>query len=241
MAYDKWDIKSWKIGICDDERWVREELAALLSAILEQESISYEVFLFDSGLDMLEQIKMLHIVFLDMDMPILDGIELGEKIMEKNESCKIVIASGREDRYKETYKIRPIRFVSKPFDVNELREAIHACRQLQVGTERIEVFKERQSYWVHQRDIQYISAYKGYVELKVESTLYRKDISMNHMESMLSKGLFYKIHKSYIINMLWVSSIDKNEICVGGVRLPLSRRKRKDFETAYMDFDLHYR
>lgn len=230
-----------KIAICDDEEHARKELADGINLILQEEDIAYEIYCFSTGDELLEYIDDFQIVFLDMDMPELDGAIVGEKILQRNADCKIVIASGREDRYKETYRFHAFRFVSKPFQVGELRESLQAFQREQIGMSRIEVFCDRNAYYIRQKDIRYIAAYNSYVEIMTDHTLYRKDISMNKIEELLEKEIFFRVHHSYIVNMLWITERREQDVLVGHIKLPVSRRQRKLFAKAYREFDTMYR
>ncbi len=234
-------IDKVKIAICDDEEQARNDLADEIILILEEEDIAYEIFCFSTGNELLEYINDMQIVFLDMDMPELDGAVVGEKILQRNADCKIVVASGREDRFKETYRFRAFRFVSKPFQTEELQEALQAFYRQQIGMSQIEVFCDRTSYHIRQKDIQYIAAFNSYVEIMANHTLYRKDISMNKIEELLEKELFFRVHHSYIVNMLWITERRETDVLVGHIKLPISRRQRKKFSKAYKEFDTMYR
>lgn len=230
-----------RIAVCDDEKIVRQDLIRVLQGMLEKEQIQYKLYEFSSGIELLERITEIQLLFLDMDMPEIDGIDVGMKIQELNPKCKIVIASGREDRFKETYKVKPLGFVSKPFEEDEIREVILTYEVATIGRETIEVFKDRQSYQIPQRDIKYIAAYNGYVEMLVNGELYRKNVSLNQLEQDLVKEIFYKVHKSYIVNLFWVTKISENEVWVDNVKFPLSRRQGKNVKDEYMKFDVKYR
>ncbi len=233
-------IDKVNIAICDDEEQARKDLADKINLILE-EDITYEIFCFSTGYELLEYIDDLQIVFLDMDMPELDGAVVGERILQRNADCKIVVASGREDRFKETYRFHAFRFVSKPFQIEELQEALQAFQEQQIGMSQIEVFCDRTAYYIRQKDIRYIAAYNSYVEIMTDNTLYRKDISMNKIEELLEKELFFRVHHSYIINMLWITERREQDVLVGHIKLPVSRRQRKKFSKAYKEFDTMYR
>lgn len=230
-----------KIALCDDEEQARKELTDRLRVVLEEEDIAYELFCFSTGYELLESIEEMQIVFLDMDMPELDGAIVGERILQRNEDCKVVVASGREDRFKETYRFHAFRFVSKPFKIEELREALQAFWRQQIGMGQIEVFSDRTAFHIRQKEIRYISAYNSYVEIMTDNTLYRKDISMNKIEELLEKELFFRIHHSYIVNMLWITERREQEVLIGHIKLPVSRRQRKKFSKAYKEFDTMYR
>ena len=165
-----------KVAICDDEELVRQDLIRVLQRVLEKEQFFYEIYAFSSGAELLGSKEDIQLLFLDMDMPGLDGIDVGMRVLEKHPWCRIVIASGREDRFKETYKVRPLGFVSKPFDEEEIRDVIMEYDGATIGTETIEVFKDREAFHVQQRDIRYVAAFSGYVEMLVDGELYRKNV-----------------------------------------------------------------
>lgn len=184
-----------RIAICDDEPVFLKLLASILKEVLVEGNIPYILEKFISGCELLTQIEKYDLVFLDIEMPQMDGIDVGLKIQKKNPNCRIIMASGREDRFKETYKITPLRFISKPFDKKEVQEAIQAYVNQWIGMEKIEVFRDRKSYWVCQKDIQYIAAYRSSVEIYVNNVLYRKDITLNRMEELLDSRCFLRYIK----------------------------------------------
>lgn len=65
-------------------------------------------------------------VFLDVEMPEMDGFEVGRRIYENNPECKLIIATGRVERFKEAFKIHAYRFITKPFQQDEVNDVIEA-------------------------------------------------------------------------------------------------------------------
>lgn len=229
-----------KIAICDDEIAVCKELSRILLKIINEENVRCLIEEYTMGSSLIEKAYDYDLFFLDMDMPKMDGMDVGSEIIKRNPDCAIIIASGREDRFKETYCIRPLRFISKPFNEKEVRETVYAYRNQEIGKETFEVFRERKSYYIYQKDIEYVSAYKGYVELLVKDVLYRKNISMNQLEEQLDSRLFLKIHKSYIVNMRFITELQDNYMMVGKIRIPISRRNKRNVYDTYMKFDVTY-
>ena len=175
-------------------------------------------------------------------MPELDGIAVGKLLKKKNPECQIIIASGRGDRFKETYQIDTLRFVSKPFDEEEIWEAIQAYQnKYMIGMDKMEVFLNRNAVWIRQKNIQYLSAYKGGVEIMVNGVLFRKEISLNRIKEQLDRICFYQVHKAYVVNLFHVTGFTEKEVAVGKIKIPLSRRNRKKFESTFMEFDIKYR
>ncbi len=212
------------------------------TTVFDEEDMGYEIKEYASGKELLDQVDETDLVFLDIDMPEMDGIETGERIRDINPDCRIIIASGREDRFKETYDIDALRFISKPYCEKEVRGAIEKYRnKFMLGMEEIEVFTERKPITIRQRDIEYISAYKGGVEIKANGELYHSDYSIRKIAKMLDDTCFFRVHKSCIINMFHVQKEMEDAIVVGKVIIPVSRRNRQEFRQRFRDFDVKYR
>lgn len=229
------------IGLCDDQMAVAMRLKKIISDILQEEGENWEICLFDSGEKLLEAAELLDVVFLDIEMPGLDGIETGKELKRRNPDCKIIMATGKVERFKEAFHIQAMRFITKPFDKREIEEALKAVEKSHVGNAKIELYYLRNSYQIEQDKIQYIKAYNGYTEYRVENQVFRKDISLNEVEKMLDKRLFVRIHRQYIINMRWIQSYSNGKVEIGDIEIDVSRRKRKDFEQKYIEYDLNYR
>ena len=119
--------------------------------------------------------ERIDILFLDIEMPYMDGIDVGMQIFKNNKKCKIIMASGREDRFKESFKINAFRFVSKPYQTEEIEEALESCFQTYVGMSVIQLYNHRVLHDIQQKDIMYIRAYDGYIEAQIGNKTMRRD------------------------------------------------------------------
>ena len=234
-----------RVGICDDEPLIIEALQRTILEIADTNGWEISISCFESGKALLEAVDTLEAVFLDIDMPELDGIETGKRIGERNQECKIIMATSRADKFKDAFRIQAFRFVTKPFDEDEIEEALQAVINTQIGLETIELYGKRNSYQIPQRDISYITAYDGYSEFFVSGRdtdrILRKDCSLSELEQELSKELFFRVSRQYIVNLGQITEYAKGNIFIQGKKILVSRRRKKEFEQAYLEYDLKYR
>jgi DNA-binding LytR/AlgR family response regulator len=230
------------IGVCDDQRFsaliLQEHIASLKR---ELGGINWEIRVYTSPVKMLEESADLNILFLDIEMPELDGIETGERLMELNPSCKVILATSRIDRFKDGFRIRALRFITKPYDRDEIKDALCACLDMSVGEHTVEMFLNRICYRVKEKDIRYIRAFNGYVEIIAGKEVYRKDTSLDALEESFDKRLFCRIHRQYLVNLKYVDSYKKDSVTIKNEILPISKRRQTDFMCQYTDYDLNYR
>ena len=229
------------IAVCDDQIECANLLRDIIIEICEKMDINIQTNIYVDGKSLLNHLEGCSIAFLDIDMPEMDGIELGKRIKEREADCKLIMATGREDRYKDAFTIQALRFVTKPFDYDEIKEALVAALMKSVQDLKVEVYKNRIMYEIRQSDIMYIRAYNGYIEIITSNNKFRKDSSLDAFLAELEKEVFVKIHKAYIINLNWIDEIRKNFVVIGVHEIPVSRRNRTILDQKYIEFDLKFR
>lgn len=99
---------------------------------------------------------------------------VGKIIKEKNADCPIIMSTSHVERFKDAFKIKAFRFVTKPISAEEVEEAL-----MEIFDEKcvaVEAFYKREKYSLRRQDIMYVVAYNGYVLLNVCGKEFRKDI-----------------------------------------------------------------
>ena len=222
-----------KIGICDDEPIVCEILKKKVSICLAETKTEAEIECFYSGKELLDNIKKPDILFLDIEMPELDGIETGKKLRENGKDCKIIVATSRVDRFKEAFHINTFRFITKPFEIDEIREVLQDAVISLGGTKKIEVYRNREKYNILCKDIFFIEAVESSIEL--EEGRYRKESSLSELEKELEKATFFRINRQCIVNIDKIEKYEKGNIFIHGYVKRVSQRRKKEFQIAYRE------
>ena len=163
-------------------------------------------------------------------MPELDGIEVGKLIKKCHPKCKIIMATGKVERFKESFIINAFRFITKPFVYDEIKEALQAYEKEQIGNQKIAAYKERVEYGISQRDILYIRAYNGYVEIRTNYDVFRREKSLCEMEKIIDTTIFIRVSKQYLVNLLNVRDIHNGKIYMREIEIAIARRRKKEVE-----------
>ncbi|MBQ9989934.1 MAG: response regulator transcription factor [Lachnospiraceae bacterium] len=235
--------KEISISICDDNPMAIKELREIVEAYLKKEDMGAKIESFDSGVNFLNSGREPDILFLDIEMPGEDGIQTGKSLRERGGDYRIIMATSMVERFKESFHIGASRFVTKPFEKEEVWEALENALQSFVGTGTITLYENRVCHQVQEKEIQYLQAYDSYTEAVVgkEERRMRTEQSLNRLEEELDNRLFCRISREFIINFVYVQSYDKGIVKIGEQRFSISRRRKKEFERAYREYDLYYR
>jgi len=224
-----------KIAICDDMQESIDLLEKIIFEYLKKVGHEVELVQFLCGRDLLDQIEGFDAVFLDIEMPQMDGFEVGKEINKRESECRIIMATATTDRFKESFKIQAFRYITKPINKLEVQEALS---ELLKQEKVITGFKKRVEYKVKQKNIQYIRAYNGYIEIITNGEKLRKDITLKEFEKNLDFKMFFRINRSELVGLKYITKINGKELFLGNYTFRISQRRQIEFEKAYMNFKL---
>lgn len=225
-----------KIGICEDEPIIAEKLRKIVAGCLEEMKQEAEIRIFLSGEALLEEAGQLDVVFLDIWLEGMNGYEAGRQIRIKNADCRILMETGESEHFEEAFEIGALRYIRKPFEKEKIAEALEKVIGSFLGMQKMELYKDRNRFEIEQRRIKYIRAYNGYTEYYVGQDVFRRELSLNEVELELDERLFCKVHRQYVVNMAEIIRKPNGKIYIDGMEIPLARRKRSEFERAYINY-----
>lgn len=229
---------SLTIGLCDDEMHVYNTVNRILSEYSRKNDIICKLVYYTSAKEILEAEDELDFLFLDIEMPEMDGIEAAYKLRDRGIEYKIIMLTAREDRYREAFKIGAFRFVPKPIEETELCKTLDDVRQHLAGMEKVTVFRDGVAYQITQRDIIYVEADHSATLVFTKKFEYRSEQSLATWVKNLDQGMFFQCHKSYIVNMGKIEDVKKDMIVmVTGDKVKVSRRLKTLFLNAFMTYD----
>ena len=112
-----------KIAICDDEKYIRDFLAECIS----DEITDAIVKCYESAEDLLEAAYNPDILFLDIQMPGIDGMELAKQVRANGSDAVIIFVTALEEYVFNAFDVRAFNYLVKPIDKNKLNEVLHAA------------------------------------------------------------------------------------------------------------------
>ncbi|MBE5943087.1 MAG: response regulator transcription factor [Lachnospiraceae bacterium] len=233
-----------RIGICDDEKVIHDLMKQLIHTYCEKNNITVQVSSYMSGTELLDSQDIINLdtLFLDIDMPKIDGIETAFQLNNNKVACKTIMLTSKTERFKEAFKIGAFRFVTKPIEQKEVFEAIDDVRVRMLGTNLLSVYRDGKECFVMEKDIAYIMLDKTSAYVYTEKYEFRSDESLAWWEEKLDQRLFVRCHKGCIVNVSKIVDVDKkNIVLVTGERCPIARRRAKEVEQRWMEYDTKYR
>jgi DNA-binding LytR/AlgR family response regulator len=227
---------SIKITICDDT----EEDIALLTNALSAYSSLFEITSFTSGKTLIDELQddnfSTDILFLDIYMPEMDGIQTAQKIRSKKKDVKIIFLSSSKDHYPQAYEVFAFNYIEKPFRKERLY-AVLDCVLAELHKEsgyKICIQYKGAVNNVDCRDIVYIESQNKLLLLHFSdgNTLQCYDRLDNILNELPGK-FFIRCHQSFLVNLSHVTEMKENYIRMGQVMISVSRKYVKDVKEQY--------
>ncbi len=231
-----------QIAICDDERYYRKKIKELVQQYLERRGLPYMLSLFSSGEEFLEQrenaIKY-DIVFMDINMSETDGIRTAERMRAFHSETYLVFVTAFINYVLEGYKVDAVRYIMKDTLDTAVEECMDAILQKMHVSQVSFCFLEGERK-LYTDNILYVESRKHkvifyYMESKMRTyEMYEK---LDRIEIALDGYGFFRVHKSYLVNMKHLRSVNNYRAELDtGEELPIPRSKYQAVKEAFVAY-----
>lgn len=224
-----------RIAICEDEQILLEQLTDNVKAILNEHSIIHSIDAYTNGAALLAR-KAFDILFLDIAMKPLNGLELAKRLRIRGDESRIVFITAHQQYAIDAYDVQAYHYLIKPVDIRKLEMVLlKICSDLKG--------KYEHAITIHQGAIVRRVPFEQILYLEIMNRkiyLHRNEESipfygkLNELEPMLP-DTFFRCHRSYIVNFDHVQRYKREAIWLDNECIvPLSRRRYQEFGLAYM-------
>lgn len=223
----------YKILLVDDNEKDLKKLKEMLIHYFKQQQFQYEMDSYcvvdHSLLD-----KNYDIVFLDIDMPHMNGFNLAKHF----ENSFLIFVTNRDDLVFDSFEYHPFAFIRKFLLEEEIEPILNRLiPQLLKKNQYITVQSFGQDIQLRLSNIIYIESYLHKCIIHTIDKEISLRIKLSDLQDLIHNDMFYSIHQSYYVNWNFVKSVKKHECILNNKEIiPISQRKYKDSLEAYHRF-----
>jgi DNA-binding LytR/AlgR family response regulator len=223
--------------IVDDEPLARKAIQKLVNATESLEAIASfngtnttREFLIKNTVDL---------VFLDIQMPGVNGIEFARTIPKKT---LLVFTTAFHEFASESYEVDAIDYLIKPIKLERFQKAVEKAQTYNklfhtdtnnnienISNDYIFVRADRRMFKVHFNDILYIEGLKDYVIIYIKDQRVVTLMNIKTIYDLLPKNFFVRVSKSYVINVNKIDAVDNNTVYIGKTEIPIGNIYRDFF------------
>lgn len=223
----------YNIGICDDGENICASIENMLIQCAEEMNIQLDTNVWYTGeglRDYLEKGNPLDILFLDIELIQMSGIEVGNYIRNQLDDMgmQIIYISGKASYAQQLFKTQPLDFLVKPISQSQIRDVLEmALKVIKRKKERFEFQQGKNYYYVPMGDIVYLGSEGRKVKIVTLKETFECYGRLREVAQRLPED-FIVIHKSYIVNKEYIFRYTYEMVeLVNGTILAISPANRK--------------
>lgn len=218
-----------KIAIAEDEKKEAEKLESYIRRYGAEHGENYNVSVFTNGIDFVSSAEPFHIVFLDIDMPLMGGLDAAKKLREADKSACIIFVTNLAQYAVKGYEVDAMDFVVKPIDCpsfeSKFKKALYISQSahtysiilpLKAGFRKLAV-----------EDIVYVEVQGHILTFHLKDEIVSQRMPLSRAKEMLGED-FVQCNKCYLVNLAYVTGVTADTVTVGSNKLELSRLKKRE-------------
>lgn len=218
-----------KIAVCEDEAVLAESLREMIG---REDGV--EVFCYKAPLELLEDYKSgirYDVIFCDVVMEPINGIELCTRIREWDETVYLVFITNYVEYAPAGYELGVFRYLLKPAGKTEIQRVLEEIRADMGKTVKLLLKTPECSLLLDWRDILYIEVDDKEIIVYYEQDSIRQGGSLEEMEVWLKQKPFFRTHRKYLVNLERIREFSQDRLTLdNGKTLPISRRRAAEFK-----------
>lgn len=226
----------FKIAICDDNLIELKRCESFLISFFEEKNMPYLIDIFVDPGDLVLKFDEYSLIFLDIQLGDQSGINVAKKLRDLDRNVKILLMSVSRDYLIDGYKVRPLRYLTKPLDqklffmeINEIIEDLKAESEILIDP--------LNNTPILVKNIKYIESWGGKTVINCKYVSYSTNTPLGNFLDKIDERQFVLSHKGIIVNLEYVKKLEENFIVMeDGTRLLLSRRNKRKFVNSYFNY-----
>lgn len=205
--------ENMKIGICDDSVKFCEGLKIIVDAYCAETGFQADIIIYHSGDALLEDTLPCDILFLDIELGDVTGIEVLKMMEEKNMPTTVLVVTSFPQYIDEAMDYAILRYIEKPVEASRVFRALDSA--LERMDERYIVLRDIRTRSMHKvafRDIVYAETKMRKVLVHTKTRTYVLREGFRDFKNKLKASFFAEPHYSYIVNMHYIKCFKRTEI-----------------------------
>lgn len=227
-----------KIAICDDEQNCINDVRTHISFFSKDVGVELEQYTFNSAEELMLSNLKFDIAVLDVEMEGTDGIKLGEYLRTTNPHIILIYVTAHRKYLDDALNLNAVRFFEKPIDPQRfyrgLKDAIDRIDNSNISF----YLKDGKTIEkISAKDIIYIEIENRKTKVVTVDKIYHASEHISFWKDKLSGTIFVVPHKSYIVNLNFVTTYQRESIVLDNCHtIPVARNKQSDFYRHFMKF-----
>lgn len=241
-------MKEIKIAICDDEEFYQKELEKFISVYGNEAETALSLKTFSGAEQMLEDVQgngfCYDMLFLDIEMPGISGVEAAKRMREMNLTTVICFVTSHSGYALNAFELDAIGYIMKPVKYTDVKRMMDKAKMQiyyqwdyeEAEKRYIQIATNHENYIVEWNKIIYIEKRRNQCVFHMTDREIVCYDTLEHVFHKLDPHIFLYTHQGYIANFNYIKEVKKTVVCFGqGMEIPLSRKWYQEIKERHID------
>lgn len=229
-----------QIAICDDDMTTTSQIEEYIRQIEIEQHIQVQYRIFFDGKSFMQSVEsgeVYDLIYLDVEMPLMKGLDAAKKLREMEISSLIIYISNYETYCESMIETEPFRFLRKPInDVNLFRKYfMSAYKKLENRNEYYTYSYKKIHHKININDIMYFESNNRKICIHTngnqENNTFYGQLDKVEKELESKSCTFIRIHQSYLVNSMYINTVQHDAVILENKdELPISEKRQKEIQ-----------
>lgn len=226
--------------VCDDLPEEQAKLGQMIRVYAEKRGVAVGLAFFSGGAELLDAFRpgRFQILFLDIYMPGLSGMEAARQIRKLDTGCAIVFSTTSQDSGIESFEVQASDYLVKPFRQEDVDSALDWCLEhLPESPRYLTVQSERESVSIPIQSLEYIEITGHLANLHAGRQIVTAHRGLGELQTAIGSSDFLRCHRSFLVNMNHIQKTEGNSFRMdSGDLVPISSSDTAQIRERFMDW-----
>ena len=224
--------------ICDDDKSSGNIVLQYLLKYCEERNYTCFHDLYNNGEEALLSKKTYNIAFLDIEINNISGLDIAKHLKENNKNIIIFFITEYEKYIDDAMDLFALRFIKKPLDYSRFYSGLDKAIEL-INEDDVEFYLKdtNKVLKIKSKEIMYVETLDHKTKVVTPDKIYYSSDLIDYWHKKLTHSSFYRVHKSYIVNLDYINEYKRNEVkLINGEIIGISYRNQPTFRKYFFNY-----
>jgi len=226
-----------KIGIVEDSLMDQDILSSFVKEFFFEKDINIQLSIFNKGEDLLLSEETFDLLFLDMYLPDMIGVDLLHRVRSKGVNAPVIFSTASKEFVEQSYEAEALHYIVKPVTAEKIEKALtkflHLNQSLQ--TISLRVGRDRENFPI--QNIVFIESFSHKCILHTIKDEVEISETIGDITEKFEKYHFVKVNRTTLINMRYINAVTSTDVVLmSGEYFSISRNNKSEIKQIISDF-----